>query len=233
MHPLWHRKKPRCRSYWNDWTLWRNSQIVCVHAISCSSMHRFNRRHFKCISWMNSFVFWFSAKPLHETMLAYCQLDLRNKFQWNSNRNSKLFIHGHAFESVVCEKRPICRGGYKVKMTSADALMFSITGSSKCRHIEAHFFKISPLCTHFCYKLGIMGYFHALWDLRDGSTGIKVWTHGWAVCCLMTVISAMASRLFTQPFIQAQIIENIKAPRHLHLCGKFTGDQWIPRTKGQ
>ena len=33
------------------------------------------------------------------------------------------------------------------------------------------------------------------------------------------------SRLFTQPFIQAQIKENIKAPRHWPLCGEFTGDQ--------
>ena len=41
------------------------------------------------------------------------------------------------------------------------------------------------------------------------------------------------SRLFTQPFIQAQIKENIKARRHWPLCGEFTGDRWIPRTKGQ
>ena len=41
-----------------------------------------------------------------------------------------------------------------------------------------------------------------------------------------------ASRLFTQPFIQAQIKENIKAPRHWPLCGEFTGERWIPRTKG-
>ena len=27
--------------------------------------------------------------------------------------------------------------------------------------------------------------------------------------------------------------ENIKAPRHWHLWGEFTGDWWIPRTKGQ
>ena len=41
------------------------------------------------------------------------------------------------------------------------------------------------------------------------------------------------SRLFTQPFIQAQIKENIKAPRHWPLRGKFIGDRWIPRTKSQ
>ena len=42
-----------------------------------------------------------------------------------------------------------------------------------------------------------------------------------------------ASRLFTQPFIQAQIKENIKAPRHWPWCGEITGDRWIPRTNGQ
>ena len=34
-------------------------------------------------------------------------------------------------------------------------------------------------------------------------------------------------------FVQAQIKENIKAPRHWPLCGGFTSDQWIPCTKGQ
>ena len=39
--------------------------------------------------------------------------------------------------------------------------------------------------------------------------------------------------LLNQPFIQAQIKENIKAARHWPLCWEFTGDRWIPRTKGQ
>ena len=35
-------------------------------------------------------------------------------------------------------------------------------------------------------------------------------------------------------FIQAQIKKkNINAPRHWPLWGEFTGDRWIPRTKGQ
>ena len=42
-----------------------------------------------------------------------------------------------------------------------------------------------------------------------------------------------ALRLFIQPFIQAQIKENIKALRHWPLSGEFTGDRWIPRTNGQ
>ena len=38
---------------------------------------------------------------------------------------------------------------------------------------------------------------------------------------------------FAQLLLQAQIKENMKAPRHWPLCGEFTGDRWIPRTKGQ
>ena len=33
--------------------------------------------------------------------------------------------------------------------------------------------------------------------------------------------------------IQTQMKENIKAPRHWPLCGEFTGDRWILRTKVQ
>ena len=46
-------------------------------------------------------------------------------------------------------------------------------------------------------------------------------------------LKSPASRLITQPFVQAQIKENIKAPRHWPLWGEFTGDRWIPRTKDQ
>ena len=46
-------------------------------------------------------------------------------------------------------------------------------------------------------------------------------------------LKSPASGLFTQLFIQVQIKENIKGPRHWPLCGEFTGDRWIPGTKGQ
>ena len=51
--------------------------------------------------------------------------------------------------------------------------------------------------------------------------------------CARWRLRSPASRLFTQPFIQAQIKENIKPPRHWPLCGEFTGYRWIPRTKDQ
>ena len=37
-------------------------------------------------------------------------------------------------------------------------------------------------------------------------------------------LKSPASRLFTQPFIQTHIKENIKAPHHWPLCGEFTWD---------
>ena len=46
-------------------------------------------------------------------------------------------------------------------------------------------------------------------------------------------LKSAASRSFTQLFIQAQVNENIKTPRHWPLWGEFTGDRWIPRTNGQ
>ena len=50
--------------------------------------------------------------------------------------------------------------------------------------------------------------------------------------CSDVIISVMASRLFTQPFVQAQIKQNIKIPRRWPLWGEFTGDRWIPAHKG-
>ena len=46
-------------------------------------------------------------------------------------------------------------------------------------------------------------------------------------------MDAMASQITCVLIVQAQIKENINAPRHLPLWGEFTGDRWIPLTKGQ
>ena len=45
----------------------------------------------------------FGAKPLPKSRLAYCQLDSWKQFQWNSNRNSIVFIKEDAFKIVVCQ----------------------------------------------------------------------------------------------------------------------------------
>ena len=56
------------------------------------------------------------------------------------------------------------------------------------------------------------------------TTVIITLTSLWPRCCL----KSPASRLFTQLFIQTQIKENIKAPRHWPLCGEFTGTGEFP-----
>ena len=64
------------------------------------------------------------------------------------------------------------------------------------------------------------------WFQRVKFTVFQHWFSLWR-------LKSPVSRLFTQPFIQAQIKENIKAQCHWPLWGEFTGDRWIPRTKGQ
>ena len=51
---------------------------------------------------------------------------------------------------------------------------------------------------------------------------------------IMTAMAPQpASRLFTQPFIQTHIKENIKFPRHWPLCGEFTGTGEFPAQKAR
>ena len=49
----------------------------------------------------------FSAKPLPELMLTYCQWTLTNKLQRNSNQNTMFFIQGNAFENAICNMSAI------------------------------------------------------------------------------------------------------------------------------
>ena len=46
-------------------------------------------------------------------------------------------------------------------------------------------------------------------------------------------LKSPVSRLFTQPFVQAQIRENSKATCHWPFWREFTSDQWIALTKSQ
>ena len=55
----------------------------------------------------------FGAKPLSKPMLVIVNLTLRNKLQWNLNRNIKNFIQENASGNIVCEmaailSRPQC-----------------------------------------------------------------------------------------------------------------------------
>ena len=69
-------------------------------------------------------------------------------------------------------------------------------------------------------------------------TPYRLWAHKLFMKCITMTskwvpwrLKSPASRLFTQPFVQAQIIENSKAPRHWPLWGESTDGRWIPRTK--
>ena len=64
-------------------------------------------------------------------------------------------------------------------------------------------------------------------ELADNILDMEIYSE-----TIMTAKSP-ASRLFTQPLIQAQIKENIKALRHWPLLGEFTGDRQISRTQCQ
>ena len=46
-------------------------------------------------------------------------------------------------------------------------------------------------------------------------------------------MSTMASQITSLTIDEAQIKKNIKALRHWPLWREYTGDRWIPHTKGQ
>ena len=60
----------------------------------------------------------FGAKPLSETMLGYCQPDLRNKLQWNFNQITKLSIHENAYKISSLKRRPFVQGGDELILIS-------------------------------------------------------------------------------------------------------------------
>ena len=63
-----------------------------------------------------------SAKPLSETMMEYCYLDLGKKFYWNLNLNLYIFIQENAFENVVWEMADILSRPQCVNSTFAPLL---------------------------------------------------------------------------------------------------------------
>ena len=73
--------------------------------------------------------------------------------------------------------------------------------------------------------------------VRSGALGIKtpVTRPHYNDVIMGTIASQFTSLtiVYSIVFIQTQIKENSKAPRHWPLCGEFTGNRWIPRTNGQ
>ena len=56
----------------------------------------------------------FGAKPLSKPMLAYCELNPWNIFQWNLNQDTMIFIEENDFENV-CKMAAILWWSYCVK----------------------------------------------------------------------------------------------------------------------
>ena len=88
-----------------------------------------------------------------------------------------------------------------------------------------HFKKYSANCQPFCSSFILSTDDH---QIHKGSYSLQ-WRHNGRD----SVSDHQPRHCFIQRFIQAQIKESIKAPRHWPLCGEFTGDQWIPRTNAQ
>ena len=130
-----------------------------------------------------------------------------NKFTWLSHI-SKAFVK----PNFLIHKRQ-----WNHMMTSSNGNIFRVTG-----HLCGEF--TGPrLIVYTCTV--------SMWLITMCFLEIKyiTMTSQWARWRL----KSPASRLFTQPFIQTQIKENIKAPRRWSLFGEFTGDRWIPRANGQ
>ena len=103
---------------------------------------------------------------------------------------------------------------------------------------------VTPLLMHWNYH----GFYHSL-ALSRRENGLAP-NHWWPLWPLMTqftdawnysdaTMSTMASQITSLTIVYPTVYsgadqrKKIKAPRHWPLCGECTGDQWIPRTKGQ
>ena len=67
----------------------------------------------------------------------------------------------------------------------------------------------------------------------DPSRASRIYNSDVILGSMASQITSVSIVCSTVCSVQSQIKENFKAPRHWPLCGEFTGDRWIPRTKGQ
>ena len=68
----------------------------------------------------------------------------------------------------------------------------------------------------------------------------KLWNHPLLTCNITVTpewerwrLKSPASWFLLNRLFRHRSKKNLKAPRHWPWCGEFTGDRWIPRTKGQ
>ena len=103
-------------------------------------------------------------------------------------------------------------------------------------------FNLPKLCIKQAFRINSTLVHYFSFDtvpVYNGAFRDPWWRHDIAALHYIDVIMTMMASQITiltvvySPFIQTQVKENIKAPRHWPLCGEFTGDRWIPHTKGQ
>ena len=150
---------------------------------------------------------------------------LYNRIHKKLTRINRLFVQ-QTFQKRIIEqpdswKTDTCTTGHLWPFVQSDIIRFY-----KCPSVQTSVFSSimywCPVvqlsgcsCARPLYKWPLYN-----WPLEQHYSDV-IMSAWWA----SQMVSLM---LFTQPFIQAQIKENIKALRHWPLWGEFTGDRWNP-----
>ena len=84
---------------------------------------------------------------------------LRNKLQWNINRNSYIFIQENALENVVCEMASICLGLNVLKnLLALISFIMLITIQSFHIFAHTHTMAVDPLLHYICKIMTRLNY---------------------------------------------------------------------------
>ena len=111
------------------------------------------------------------TKPSSEPMPRYCESDPEKK--WNSNQNSKLFIHENA--DVVCEKAPTCPSG--VKTDWYDMIFFKCHDVSELSFWMVFYEPAPVLVGRLADLLGCFKMNHSLIDWYVNTCGVELYLH--------------------------------------------------------
>ena len=103
----------------------------------------------------------------------------------------------------------------------------------RCAHV------MSTLCVKYISPYDILQFAHPelAWMNPASPFGLNTSIHLWLRACITLQWrhkerDGVSNHQPHDCFFKVQIKENIKAPRHWPMWGEFTGDQWIPCTKG-
>ena len=170
-------------------------------------------------------------------VIDFCRLDFKPTFEWK-------IMGEHCFVMILYMNREY-RGndwistGNEIVWESFQVFwgfIIKILFEMFCTYIVSH----RPVWLQFCTcrnRSAAMA--SAIWLFHYGTYKSNIHFTKIGLSIALTSywarwpLKSPASELFTQPSIQAQIKENIKASRHWPLCVEFTGDRWIPRSKDQ